>query len=198
MIRYAQAMERDGRTKDGERDLAFVKLVLAGDAAAREEFAARMACVVRFLAALNEKHGHPLQQADLDDAAGSVREKVWEKLHTFAGRSRLETWVGGFCENEFSSARRRRRDDRGSGLIDPPDPRDASGALELLDSNLERLLKHLSDQEERVVRLHVERDMESKEIARELGITESSVKEYWSRALKKLEPILLENRHAAV
>ena len=152
-------MKSSGQGEDGKRDLEFVRRVLARAPEALAEFAERMIVATRHLAALNLVNGHPLQPADLEDAAQSVREKVWRKLPSFEGRSRFETWVGGFCVNEFRTMRKR-LENHGGGPIDPEDPR-GGAVLEPYESNLERYLRHLSPKEATVVRLHLVEDRKS-------------------------------------
>lgn len=179
-------------------DRLLINDVLAGRPAARAAFVERMRVVGRMLAARNRRLAHPLQEAELADVVQETLLQVWRKLPTYRGDASLETWAWRFSSLELASARRKRArtsarlagevvDDVASEPDDEPAP---------LDDELAALLKHLSPREAAVVRLvHVD-TLGLREAAERLGISVSSVKTHYYRALEKLRAVI-DSRSAA-
>jgi len=186
--------------QDWVHDLELVRAVDRGDEAARLAFCERMESVPRFLAALNARAGSPIAADDLLDHVQEIHLSVWRNLAKFAGRSRLESWVFGFCRNQLREAIRRQRTAKGEReaaakeaargaweelLVRPALPA-ASEAL----SEFCRYLKHLSGNQARVIEMMYLEGRTYAEIAAALDVKESTIKKHHSRALAKLEDVL--------
>ncbi|MCP3920813.1 MAG: sigma-70 family RNA polymerase sigma factor [bacterium] len=176
---------------DHRQDLEFVHAVLAGDPEAGTEFAVRMRCVSRMLAARNHRLGRPLNDEELADLAQDVLLTVWRKLADYEGRAALESWVYRSCSFEFLNRLRKKRDapatrdvtEEGTEPIEPEPP---------ADEGLDLLLRHLASREAEVVRLRHVDELAFPEIAAALGISASSAKTHYYRAIDKLRDVLRE------
>lgn len=179
-------------TPEGQRDRALVERVLAGAPQAVEEYAGRMVCVLHTLAALNCKWGSPFGSAALDDLVQETGYRVYKRLRDFEGRSRLETWVHGFCARVFREALRKCAADRAQSL--DPASFDERGSHDPAqpEAELERFYRVLSPMQGRVLYLYIEQGYEFVDIAAELGQSTTSVKTHWSRAKEKIRPMLEE------
>ncbi|MBL8843856.1 MAG: RNA polymerase sigma factor [Planctomycetes bacterium] len=170
-------------------DAALVQAALASDRSAREALAARLECVATMVASLHRRFGRPLADSDLHDLAQETLLKVWQKLDTFNGASRLETWVFQFCFLELKNAMRRgqRRQDRERPLADGADLAAAAPAEPLHD--LERvvaLLDRLPAEDAEWIRLRHFEGLEFESIAQRCGRPANTVKTRYHRALMKL------------
>lgn len=154
----------------------------------------RMRCIPRMLAARNRRSGRPLSEHDLADLAQDTASSILKKLPSFEGRAALETWFHRFCGFEFANAVRRssRQPRTMSEIDDPPAPMPDDGSdAEPAVEGIEHLLRHLSAREADVVRLrHVDEVETLGEIAAILGVSVSSVKTHYYRALEKLRVVL--------
>jgi RNA polymerase sigma-70 factor (ECF subfamily) len=156
-----------------------------------------MRCVPRFLAARNAALGRPLGDEELADLAQDVLVLLWTKLPSYAGKGSLETWSYRFCVLEIMNFLRRLR--RRPLALDPPsqtvagtDPEvEHDPAARLAREETEALLRHLSEREAEVVRLRHFEGLEAREVAEHLGLSLSSVKTHYYRALEKLRPLLV-------
>ena len=177
-------------------DLALARRALAGDPASRDALAERLRCVPRFLAVRNAALGRALGDEELADLAQDVLVLLWTKLPSYVGRGSLETWTYRFCVLEILNFLRSLRRvplalEAPSADADGNDPgveHDASAGL--VHEEAEALLRHLSEREAEVVRLRHFEGFEADEVAARLGLSLSSVKTYYYRALEKLRPLL--------
>lgn len=177
---------------------------LRGRAQAVEALAERMRCIPRILAARSRHFGRRFSEHDLADLSQDAAAAVLRKLATYAGRASLETWFSRFCVLELMNATRRaaRRPRSMSELADdaglepeahPPVHPEEQEERE----GIERLLRHLSQREAEVVRLrHVDGLETLADVAEALGLSPSSVKTHYYRALDKLRSVV-EARHGA-
>ncbi|MEO0652102.1 MAG: RNA polymerase sigma factor [Planctomycetota bacterium] len=148
--------------------------------------------------ARNRRLGGALGQDALEEVVQNVMVNVWSKLGQFEGRARLETWVYRFCWLEMANALRRR--DRGRMASLDSTGEDAESTQEpsvtvpvdggLRAAEAERLLERLSSREAEVVRRRLFAEQEVAEIANELGVSASTVKTHYQRALSKLRDTL--------
>jgi len=146
--------------------------------------------VGRVLVARNNRQGRPLGNADLEDLTQDVLVIVWRKLVDYRGEAPLGAWVYGICSLEYFNAQRRfGRDRRVSSLEqETVQPEAPSGGSQ--DEDLGHLLKHLSAREAEVVRLRHIDCLQLKEVGSALGISTSSAKTHYYRALSKLRELI--------
>jgi len=125
------------------------------------------------------------------EALQDVFVRVWERLGQFHGESSFATWVHRVCVNQLLE--QRRKDTRREARVMPTDltieptslAQNAASAADIR-MDLERALPRLSEGARRVFVLH---DMEGyghDEIAKLLGIAESTVRVQLHRARKQL------------
>lgn len=140
--------------------------------------------------------GSPLKSDELRDLAQDVRVDVWNKLDSFKGLARLETWVYRFChlrllhrlslgrdrEWRRGTAEARYAQDRGDEASPAPEP--------CASSALEQMLSHLTPNEALVTRRRHVEQLSFAEIAEEIGTSVSTAKTYYYRGLEKLRTVL--------
>ncbi|QDU69854.1 ECF RNA polymerase sigma factor SigG [Planctomycetes bacterium Pla86] len=150
-----------------------------------------MRCVPRILTARNAQMGGPLNADDVADLAQDALLRLWKKLGTFAGRSSLEAWAYGFCSLELmNELRRAQRRPRGLPVEAGAEVEPAAPSVDL-DAGLmreegEAWLANLPERERQIVRLRHFEGLEATQIASSIGISVSSVKTHYYRALEKL------------
>lgn len=184
------------RPEGSAADLRLAQRAAAGEREAREQLAARLRCIPRFVAERNRRLGSPLTVEAVEEASQNVILEVWGRLGRFEGRSRIETWVYAFCRNETMNAVRRVQRDRWrvqplsgpDGDVDPP----VAVAVDrgLIDEDTASLLERLAPRESEVVRMRHFEDLALPEIAERLGLSVSSVKTHYYRGLTKLRAVL--------
>lgn len=173
-------------------DLELARAALAGEEPARGQLFARLRCVPRYVRAMNQRLGRPLDEGALEDLAQNSLLLLWNKLPEYQGLARLETWAFRFCSYETLNAMRRTRRQRArSGdtaqlhRVEEPGvhvPVDSG----LIHEELEAMLAHLSPRESQVIELRHFEGLELGEVAQRLSISPSSVKTHYYRALEKL------------
>ena len=133
-------------------------------------------------------------RASATEALQDVFVRVWERLEQFKGESTFPTWVHRVCVNQLLEQRRSdvRREARVVSMdpTDLPHPgRDAAGDVDIR-FDLEHALPQLSVGARRVFVLHDMQGYASDEIARLLGLSESTVRVQLHRARKQLMELL--------
>lgn len=129
------------------------------------------------------------------EALQDVFVRVWERLRQFRGESSFATWVHRLCVNQLLEQRRKdaRREARVS-TVDDADDRMLSSSIAPVDTDarldLERALPKLAPGARRVFVLHDVQGYRHEEIARLLGIAESTVRVQLHRARKQLLEVL--------
>lgn len=181
-------------TGDPRRDLDLARRVLDGEPAAQREFVDRMRIVGRVLAARNGRMGRPLAPNDLEDLTQDVLVIVWKNLASYAGAAPLEAWVFRICVYELLNAVRRQGKRARTRLLDDEAARllpDAAAEPEPPDARgLRSFLKHLAPREEEVIGLRHVEGLTFQETSAVLGVSVSSVKTHYYRALDKLRDVL--------
>ena len=121
------------------------------------------------------------------DAVQSAWTIAWRRLHTVREPSRVRAWLVAIAANESRQAVRRRRR---SPVVDVSaeiaqiaggDPADIVDVVDL-----ERVLRSLTPDDRRLLALRFAADLESAEIARELGLSASGVRSRLARLLDRL------------
>lgn len=130
---------------------------------------------------------------DSDDLAQEAFIAAWNKLASYRGESRLETWAFGFARIElvrlFDRDRRRREVPLELGAGEAlPSPSCDLRALEALEA-FEGQLAHLDRRSARVLRMKLVDDLSFVEAADALGISPSGVKSTYYRGLQELREL---------
>ena len=166
-------------------DADLVERVLAGNSAAIEKFADRMARVPAFLGAINRRRGSRLSNHDLDDLSQDVVIKVWNKLEAFHGRGSLDNWIYRFALLEFMNrVRKKSRAPRISQV-----PNEIAQPIQPPMPGLEELLHQLAlipEQEAQVIERHHFDGANFATIGEALGIPRSTAKTRYYRGLMRL------------
>ncbi len=170
-------------------DLSLVQRALSGDSLAIQTLVDRLGCVPAILRVRNARTGSPLRPDQLDDAQQEVLISVWRKLGEYAGRSRFETWVHGFCTHEILRARqnlaRRVRVDSLSApneLIATPET--------VADDSVHQGLDRLGPPADDILRMKHFDECTFEEIAERFDVSVSTIKSRYYRGLTKLGTIL--------
>lgn len=175
-------------------DLALVRAALAGDRAAADRVAERLACIARILRARARSLCGGLPEHDLLDLAQDVATKVYERLRAYEGRAALESWVFAFCEGELRNALRRRQRRSGDTGLDAGAL--AAPPLEVEDfADLYRCLDRLGAGERELVRKKHYDGLVLEAIATRSGTNLNTVKSRYYRALVQLRRCLERNDH---
>lgn len=164
---------------------------MEGDREAQEALVERMRCVGRILAVRNARLGRPLTDDELADLAQETLLRAWSKIGDFAGRAALETWLYSFCYYELMNrVREKSRRPRSLSELEEHGFDPAATPAPIVDTELAHHLRHLAPREAEVIRLcHVER-LSFPSIGEQLGISRSSVKTHYYRAIEKLRRVL--------
>lgn len=169
-------------------DLELVRAARAGSLDARRQFAVRMRCVPRMLAALNARMGRPLSAQDLEDLVQDALVVVWKGLPTYGGMSTLETWVYRCCSRELL-AKLRERDRLPDPVADP------SGELGTLSEpqtfqEVYDALQRLDAKERAVIELKHFDELTFEAIGERLAMSPNTAKAWYYRGLEELKRIL--------
>ena len=166
-------------------DVLLVRAVLTGDADSRTRLLGRLACIENFLFGIVQRRHAFLPNDEVLEVVQDTLVRVWFKLREYRGASKLETWVYRFCYLELLNhlRRRARRPMPTAHLLDALPaasftPRDRS--------ELGTYLRMLSAREADVVYLRHVESATVDQSAQALGISTSSVKTLYHRALDKL------------
>ncbi len=188
---------QDGGT--GPEDLLLVQRALRQDQVAVDQVLGRFSCVVRFVYRLNRMLGYRLATDSLEDVVQQVYMAVWPRLKDFAGTSALESWIYGFCRNCLrAEARKRSMRGRVAILADEDlelqpqgdsfaaSPEEAAFRAENAEA-VQDALEQLKPVEREAVRLRHLEGWNFEDIARQLDLPASTVKDRCYRALLKLK-----------
>lgn len=185
-------MESDAETTTNDLELA--RRALAGDPAAGDDLARRLACVPAFVRHHAGRLGFSLSRDDVADAAQNVLVAVCHKLSTYDGRVRLEAWAFGFAAIELRKARdRSRRDEPVVPLTDDAlrAAAEADDAVAIRDYDaVEEELSRLGPPESDVLRLKHYHGRTFDQIARRLELPLGTVKTLYYRGIEHLRPRL--------
>ncbi len=175
---------------DWSRDRALVEAAVAGDEAARNEVARRMDCIPLFVSDTNRRRGSPLSTFELEEVARNVVLTVWQRLPSFQGLARLETWIFRFCEFTISNAIRRNAPVTVSldTTQEPEGSTCGDGALTSVDaSRVREALGRLEGLEAAVLIQRYFEGCRFDEIATRLAVSVHVVHRAHVRGLKRLE-----------
>lgn len=175
-----------------EAERAFVRQVLDKHPPAVDRLIDRLACIPRFLLALNARGGRPLDSQSVDDLAQDTALLVLNRLGSFRGDAPLESWVHSICRHHFLSELRRRQRWRPASLdSDHPVAVDEAFLEGLADhEHVEVALAEVGGVEADVIRL---RDLEGRtfqEIADRSGVALSTIKTRYYRGFTRLRELV--------
>lgn len=152
-----------------------------------------MRVVGRLLRSLNARSRRHLTTVELEDLAQDVLLIVWKKLSSYQGDASLETWVYRIAAYELLNAKRRRERVRTTSwdpdLAATEESATEESPADAADGPLS-LLRHLGPREAEVVRMRHVDGLKLREVATVLGISTSSVKTHYYRALTNLKRLL--------
>ncbi|SEA42728.1 RNA polymerase sigma-70 factor, ECF subfamily [Thiothrix caldifontis] len=133
------------------------------------------------------------QAADLVDEA---MFDVWRSAETFAGRSKVSTWIYSIARNKVVSWLRKTSEvtleDESilDAMIDPAAGPHEELALDDMKQQLLRMMNQLTEEHREVIRLTYFEDKSVKEVATLLDISENTVKTRMFYARKRLAQLL--------
>jgi len=171
------------------RDHRLVRSAVDGDHGAIRSLVARLDCVARILASINERVTRPLPDADLEDLVQATALVVWRKLSTFEGRARLESWVYRIAYFQFMNHYRKHvrsrtlptGDASGDLAIEAP-PAPDSAVVEEIERAVEALEPPLPE----IIGLKHREGLSFREIGERLELSPNSAKTYYYRGIDRL------------
>ncbi|MCA8948589.1 MAG: RNA polymerase sigma factor [Planctomycetes bacterium] len=174
------------RRRDWRADLALVRGVIGGEAAALESLVARLQCVPRFLAYLDGRAQQRLDEGLLEDVVQDVLATIWRRLDSFRGDAALETWVFRICEFQLRNAQRRATP---RGIVSLEDTAEPAAPIAEPGADRELLalgIEALAADDAAVLRLKHYEGLTFAEIATKLRQSPNTVKTRYYRALESL------------
>ncbi|MBX2804168.1 MAG: sigma-70 family RNA polymerase sigma factor [Myxococcales bacterium] len=125
--------------------------------------------------------------AAAEEVAQETFVQAWQRLHTLRDPARFGSWVRGIARNRARDARRSRRrrpeDGPDPAVLPAPHP-DPDQRLD--DARLWHVLDDLDEDHREVLVLYYRQDCSVREVARQLELTEPTVRKRLSRARKRL------------
>lgn len=179
----------------GTRDADVIARACAGDVVARREVEQRCVVVLRFMLAIDRRHGGATAREDLEDLAHDALTLALGKLATFSGTSSIETWLYGYCVNVYANDRRRRIRRGDPTSIDSVSPSLVDKGSKEFERTCEqdavqRALTLLGPPASEVIRLHVFDEMPFPDVSRALNLALGTVKTLYYRGLERLTELL--------
>lgn len=166
------------------------------------ELVARLACVPRFLRALNRRMGSPFDSSELADLAQDILCEVWRKLGEYRGLARLETWVFPFVDLGLRGAVRRRARQRRrvsnslelEVVADPENSRRAAEDAEERQQLVSTILRRLSGPDRELLQTRYLEDTSVEDLSDRLGLTANAVRNRIHRAILRLREFSKEKQ----
>lgn len=171
---------------DANADLAVVRRVLQGEAAARDELIDRIACLPAMVRVQHARRGAPLPADELDDVVQEVLLALWRKLARFDGRVPLLMWAHGFVSVELHKALERRGRRQRRTVAATTEPAAPPAAPELDRERLHRALADEPRVDAQILRLRHFEGLDFETVARTLGMPLNTVKTRHYRCLERL------------
>jgi|SRR5579871_2339978 len=139
---------------------------------------------------------YPSLRATADDLAGEAALCVFVSVHSFRGEARFIRWVHCITRRIVSKHHDKQARVVVMSVEDLPEEVVANDKIEkrLLHLAAKAAMQTLTEQEHRVFLLRVTNDMDHKEIARRIGISDNASRQTWMRAMAKIRRYRLENQ----
>ncbi len=171
-------------------DLNLARQALEGSALACQEFAVRMTCVPRMLAARNARLSHPFSKEDLEDLTQDTLVSIWKRLDSYAGRASLETWAFQFCRHQVAN-RLRARGRRPRHVSDESIDSTHDVVGQFMDyEEVHQAIDRVESRDAQVIRLKHFDHQTFDQIGNALAISPNTAKSRYYRALNRLRELL--------
>lgn len=176
------------------RDYELIRGFLAGDAACRVAFAARLKAISRMVACLNRRAGRLLAQDEVADLAQDAAVIALRKVAEFRRGILLDAWLYRIASYELRNCLRRRRRVAATSAEFVEEQHEAAQPADLVD--LERrdsvldALDLLHEQHAAAIRLHHFEGLGFAELGARLQVTENAAKGRYYRGLAELTALL--------
>ena len=133
-------------------------------------------------------------QMDAEDVLQDGFVKVFNNLNKFKGEGSFEGWIRRiFVNSAIEHLRRRKQETTGCELFENViTDREPSALDNLYNQDLKKITKKLSPGYQTIFNLYAVEGLSHQEIAKELGITESTSKSQFSRAKALLRTLVHE------
>jgi RNA polymerase sigma-70 factor (ECF subfamily) len=182
--------------------LRLVQTAREGLSGSIHELVARLACVPRFLRALNRRMGSPFDSSELADLAQDILCDVWRKLGEYRGIARLETWVFPFVDLGLRGAVRRRARQRRrvcnsldlEVVADPENTRRAADDAEEREQLVSTFLGRLGEQDRELLQTRYLEDTSVEDLCDRLGLKANAVRNRIHRAILRLREFSKEKQ----
>lgn len=183
---------RGAAALDHSGDVALLRRAGTGEPAARDCLARRLACIGRFVAALNNRHRHGLDPDEQADVVQEVAANVWAHREQYCGKAPLEAWVFAFCDHELRNAARRKRRNHASTtslVVEPParPPLDPTFGDELKDC-----LQRLAAWDQQAIHARFFEGLEFGELAARFACKINTIKSRFYRSIGQLHQCLTD------
>lgn len=196
---------KDNRSASTSRDdLELVQAALAGDSLAVDSIARRLEKIAGMVQARAHVVRASITPHDCEDIAQQATLTALRRLHTFEGRSRLETWIYRICAFElYSYVRRERRRshlfNRWAALhaIESSGESSPLGWLPGEFSALFEALEELGSPKSDVVRLRHLCGLSFREIAKVTQAPQNTIRSHYYRGIRWLKRRLQAQSHSA-
>lgn len=126
--------------------------------------------------------------ADTEDVLQTVYLKIKTGIHTYRPGTNAKAWILQIAKNQaLNELKKRRREVPTDEIEIVADPRFETGTV------MDTMRRNLSEEEQRIVTLHVLWAYKHKEIAEMLGCPTGTVTSKYKRAIDKLKKIIKED-----
>lgn len=175
-------------------DWELVQAVQKGAPWARKELGHRMQCVARFLGQWNRRYAQVLSADSLEDAAQEACVQTLQRLGSYRGQSRLESWIWFHCRAAFHQAIRRRQPL--PARLDDAVPEPSSKAENWLHEQnalaVHTALRSLETLDEELFRSHYFGNRSFAYLAKQHSLPLGTVKARYYRSVEKLRVALAD------
>ena len=173
-----------------QQDLELVRRVAAGEPAAKQVFAERLAIVCAFVRKRMAAGGRSVQAAAVEDVVQNTFVALLGKLDTFNGASRIETWACGFAFFELRKWTERSAQEQSRRTQDMIEPDVEDSPPDDVHPQIEQAVESLGRPTSEIIRLRHFEELAFPEISRRLDLPEATAKSCYYRGLIRLRNAL--------
>ena len=195
--------EKAEEQKDSEILAAIMDRMKNGDQEAVGDLYAMTQKQIRFWIKDADKSGEQLNAQDIEDIESEVYQRIWEKVDTLENSKKAFGWIKTITHNKTIDYLKKNKrvtlirhdDDEDDYIINNQEETDKSKLPEdaMTNKDLQRSLAEIVAQlppmQKKVIIKSYFNDMQDKQIAQDLGISEVTVRSYRSKAVKTLLPV---------